>query len=101
LARTSDFCLIQTDAGGPTQPQFNDCQRLFLPGVKRPGHEADHSHYSVPWISGDLTPPPHILSRCTKGLNTLQTAWKCPNNIRSLTVDTEAIFNILSGSLTL
>ena len=55
--------------------------------------------YSVPWISGALTPLPHMLSRCTQGLITFQTARKCSNNIRTLTVDTEDIFDILSGRL--
>ena len=50
-------------------------------------------------MSGALTPLPHRLSRLTQGLIVFQTARNCPKNIRSLTGDTVAIFDIPCSSL--
>jgi hypothetical protein len=60
------FSIASTPVLGPTQPPIQWVPRTFAPGIKRPGHQADHTSPSSAEVkdSGAIPPlPPYVFMK--------------------------------------
>jgi hypothetical protein len=59
------FSTMSRPALGPTQPAVQWVPMAISPGLRWPGHEADHSHPSSPEVKNDgAVPPLPLMSLC-------------------------------------